>query len=91
MGCAWRALSSTEGCRQDKAVDLLYPAHLKEIEKSWDRRRQLGARGQPPRSLVVFISKGPRKLVLLFHSDLQWVGVLWIYFPLNLNLRLPSH
>lgn len=68
-------LSSTEGCRQDKAVGLPHPAHLKETERSWDRRRQLGARAQPPRSLVVFISKGPRKLVLLF----LFLKILFLY------------
>lgn len=70
---------------------LIQIGHLKEIERSWARRRQLGARAHPPQSLLVFISEEPGKLVLFFHSAHQQVAIPWIYLSLISDLRLPSH
>lgn len=70
-------------------VPLIQIAHLKEIEGSWERKRQLWARTQPPWSQVVFISEGPKKLVLFFFFlRISGWSCPWIYFSLNSNLRL---
>lgn len=74
-------LSSTEGCRQEKAVGLPYPdsSPKRDREILGQEERQLGARAQPRWSLVVFFSKRTGKLCL------------FVCFPILLISGWPAH